>query len=406
MKKQIMMVVLLVSMLVLTACGAQTRVEIKIDTDQKATMEFLYALDDEAIDTFLSMQEESEGETQEEKTYTDEERWAFLENGVQEQYSGFVIKEKYNEDGFKGYRLTRELGTLEDISAEKASEEVTFDNLAEQDKIFVKKGNEYTIHIEPEKGSGEETTESAETVEMEDDGSFQEFVITLPKKAKSNNATTVSADGLTYTWDLTTAKSIELTYDPTAEVTEEPAQESSWSNASEWAVEELNKALEKELIPAIFENEDLTINITRKEFAHVAVKLWEKLSGQTMQPGPKNPFTDTEDPEVLKAYNLEITNGTSETTFSPDALITREQMATMMTRALSKAGIDTSVDLERVSKFADDDQMHDWGKAAIYYMSNIEIIKGVGENTFSVEGNATREQAILISERSMEKIGK
>ena len=47
--------------------------------------------------------------------------------------------------------------------------------------------------------------------------------------------------------------------------------------------------------------------------------------------------------------------------------------------------------------------MHDWGKASIYYMSNVEIIKGVGNNIFDVEGNATREQALLISVRSATK---
>ena len=81
-------------------------------------------------------------------------------------------------------------------------------------------------------------------------------------------------------------------------------------------------------------------------------------------------------------------------------------MATMMTRALSKAGIDTTVDLSKVSKFADDSKMHDWGKASIYYMSNIGVIKGVGDNLFDVEGNATKEQALLISERSANTLAK
>ena len=120
----------------------------------------------------------------------------------------------------------------------------------------------------------------------------------------------------------------------------------------------------------------------------------------------KEMFTDTADIEVLKAYGIGITNGTSETTFTPDALITREQMATMMTRALTQAKINTAVDLTKVKKFADDEKMHEWGRASIYYMSNIEIIKGVGDNTFDVEGNATREQALLISERSAEKFVK
>lgn len=186
----------------------------------------------------------------------------------------------------------------------------------------------------------------------------------------------------------------------------EETKKVEWSKASNWATEELNKASEKKIIPTIFEKEDLTKNITRKEFAHIAVKLWESLSGKTVAAGPKNPFTDTDDIEVLKAYNLEITKGTSDTTFSPNELITREQMATMMTRALAKAGIDVSVDLDKVEKFADDNAIHSWGKESVYYMSNLGIIKGMGNNTFGVEGDATREQSIVISLRSVEKMGK
>lgn len=198
----------------------------------------------------------------------------------------------------------------------------------------------------------------------------------------------------------------QLTEIPTeqpSETTEKQENDRTWIKASKWALTELDKASEENLIPWIFEKEDLTVNITRREFAYVAVKLYEKITNVKLVEAKENPFTDTEDIEVLKAYNIGITNGTSATTFTPDALITREQMATMMTRALTKAGIDTKVDLNKVSKFADDSEMHDWGKASIYYMSNVEIIKGVGNNIFDVEGNATREQALLISVRSATK---
>ena len=191
-----------------------------------------------------------------------------------------------------------------------------------------------------------------------------------------------------------------------AEEVKEEVQKVTWAAASKWALDELNKANDAGLIPAIFDKEDLTKNITRKEFAHVAVKLYEKVSGKKAEKVAKNPFTDTKDEEVLKAYNVGITAGMSETTFEPDTLITREQMATMMTRALTKAGIDTKVDLEKVKKFDDDAEMHSWGKDSIYYMSNIEIIKGMGDNKFGVLGNATREQSLLISVRSAEKFAK
>ena len=185
----------------------------------------------------------------------------------------------------------------------------------------------------------------------------------------------------------------------------EESEEYTWSKASEWAEPELKEASKENLIPEIFDEANLTKNITRKEFAHTVVKMYEKITGQKAVPIAKNPFTDTKDKEVLKAYNIGITNGTSDTTFSPDALITREQMATMMTRALTKAGKDTSRP-ESAKLFADDSEFSGYAKDSIYYMSSIEIIKGVGENKFNAKGNASREQALAISIRCVKKLNK
>ena len=185
----------------------------------------------------------------------------------------------------------------------------------------------------------------------------------------------------------------------------EESEEYTWSKASEWAEPELKEASKENLIPEIFDEANLTKNITRKEFAHTVVKMYEKITGQKAVPIAKNPFTDTKDKEVLKAYNIGITNGTSDTTFSPDALITREQMATMMTRALTKAGKDTSRPAS-AKLFADDSEFSGYAKDSIYYMSSIEIIKGVGENKFNAKGNASREQALAISIRCVKKLNK
>ena len=185
----------------------------------------------------------------------------------------------------------------------------------------------------------------------------------------------------------------------------EESEEYTWSKASEWAEPELKEASKENLIPEIFDEANLTKNITRKEFAHTVVKMYEKITGQKAVPIAKNPFTDTKDKEVLKAYNIGITNGTSDTTFSPDSLITREQMATMMTRALTKAGKDTSRP-ESAKLFADDSEFSEYAKDSIYYMSSIEIIKGVGENKFNAKGNASREQALAISIRCVKKLNK
>jgi len=119
----------------------------------------------------------------------------------------------------------------------------------------------------------------------------------------------------------------------------------AWGNASSWATAELKKAEELELIPDCLRGADLTKPITRTEFAAVSVKAYEALSGTKAIPAVNNPFSDTKDIEVLKAYNVGITAGTAPDKFSPDMLLNREQAATMLTRVFKKVNscrLDTS----------------------------------------------------------------
>ena len=178
--------------------------------------------------------------------------------------------------------------------------------------------------------------------------------------------------------------------------------------ASDWAKAELTKAEEKALIPESLLNEDLTKSITRAEFAAVSVLLYEAISADKAQPVGTNPFTDTSDPYVLKAYNLGVTTGTSATAFSPNDLLTREQAAAMLTRVYKKLTIngweiakDSEFKLEYTAgeKFADDAEVSDWAKDSVYFMSSKSIINGVGENKFAPKNNASREQAIIIATR-------
>ena len=78
----------------------------------------------------------------------------------------------------------------------------------------------------------------------------------------------------------------------------------------------------------------MRISITREEFAELAVQLYEKSTGKAILVTKANPFTDTTSQQILKAYQAGITAGTFETTFSPDTLISREQCATMLYRAI------------------------------------------------------------------------
>lgn len=198
----------------------------------------------------------------------------------------------------------------------------------------------------------------------------------------------------------------------------------AWSNASNWATEELKKADKQGLIPDILKGADLTKPITRKEFAAVSVKLYEKMSGITTTPVKINPFKDTNDKEVLKAFNVGITAGVSSNKFAPDDLLNREQAATMLTRVYKKAFINGwtlskdgnfTFNYTAPSKFKDDVKISDWAKPSVYFMVTHGIISGVGDNNFAPKAttsaeqaanyaSATREQALAISVRMTEKL--
>lgn len=194
--------------------------------------------------------------------------------------------------------------------------------------------------------------------------------------------------------------------------------------ASNWAQKELAEAEKLNLIPDSLKNGDLTKSITREEFAEVSVKAYEALTGKKATPVASNPFVDTKNTEVLKAYNLGITTGTSATTFEPNALLNREQAATMLTRTYKKATIDGwtiaddskfPLEYTKSNTFADDKDISSWAKDSVYFMNANGIINGVGDNKFAPKNttsaeeavgyaNATREQAIIIATRMVKNL--
>lgn len=63
----------------------------------------------------------------------------------------------------------------------------------------------------------------------------------------------------------------------------------------------------------------------------LTVKLYEAMSGKLAEVPKQNPFRDTQDPEVLKAYGLGFVTGLTEDTFGGEEPVTREQAAVMLT---------------------------------------------------------------------------
>ncbi len=184
-----------------------------------------------------------------------------------------------------------------------------------------------------------------------------------------------------------------------------PFGASALSGVSPWAEAEYKKAVDNNLLPDILKDKDLTEAINRTEFAAVSVKLYEALAGKEIAAPAENPFTDTDNVDVLKAYAAGITNGIGEGLFGGDALLTREQAATMLTRTYEKS-MNVTAKAGKVEVFADDAVISGYAKDSVYFMSEKGIVKGVGEGKFDPQAQSAREVAVVISVRTLEAFAK
>ncbi len=174
-----------------------------------------------------------------------------------------------------------------------------------------------------------------------------------------------------------------------------------YSSASSWAIPEIQAAIGYKLttdsVLTGFSNK-----ITREEFCEIAVKLYEAISGQTAQPAA-NPFNDTTNSEILKAYKLGIVKGITQNSFAPDNAITRQEISVMLLRALKEAKPNGDYSITGAPVIADEKEIATWAMESVKYMNKAGIMNGTGGNNISPKGNTTKEQAIALIKRMFEK---
>ena len=132
----------------------------------------------------------------------------------------------------------------------------------------------------------------------------------------------------------------------------------AYRGASDWAVAELDKAAEYGLITDRIKN-NMAEKVTREEFAEIALKLYEKYTGKTASQGNIR-FSDTNNPEILKAANLGLVAGVGSNRYAPAELVTREQMATILFRAIKVINPAGNYQTQNAAAFSDDNRVESW----------------------------------------------
>ncbi|MGE5702045.1 MAG: PQQ-binding-like beta-propeller repeat protein [Clostridia bacterium] len=138
--------------------------------------------------------------------------------------------------------------------------------------------------------------------------------------------------------------------------------------------------------------------ITRAEFTVMLMKA-ANLNGS----GDSLMFTDNAligdwaKQAIAQAVQTGVTAGYEDGSFRPDAMMTRAEMITMITRAFSlplRPGMHTG--------FADDTAIPQWAKSSVEIVRERGLVQGRGDNLFFPNATATRAEALVMLLRMLQ----
>lgn len=93
---------------------------------------------------------------------------------------------------------------------------------------------------------------------------------------------------------------------------------------------------------------------------------------------------------VKAAYKAGVVNGDDNGFFNPEATITREDMVTILYRAMGENSEDAELN------FTDEETISDYAKEAVAHFAKAGIVNGMGDGRFGARESATRAQTAVI----------
>lgn len=184
-----------------------------------------------------------------------------------------------------------------------------------------------------------------------------------------------------------------------------PEVDNNWeivgANLDHWAKEDAVRLIKKGIIEIPVSEDGRTPNVksvnleekvTRGEF----IKALVKAINLPVQDIEASRFTDVEGdlaPYVEAAVTGEITDGISEDLFGPDNTITREQVISMLVRALD---IEENPDQSVLDNFGDSTSISPWAKEALAISVELGLVNGYTDGTIKPDREITRGEMVSI----------
>lgn len=185
---------------------------------------------------------------------------------------------------------------------------------------------------------------------------------------------------------------------------------SASSIPSNWAVEEMNDANTTGLLTA-GAAKDFHRPLTRDEFCELIVTMVERTLGKTLEVPATNPFVDDVDPisiHALKAWRYEIITGITNTRFSPNNKVERQQLCTMMIRAIRKLEGDLNRTLlvpgTQSLPYRDNDLIRPYALSSVRIAHSNEIMQGNTQGYFHPRREISSEECVAVIIRAFNRI--
>lgn len=172
------------------------------------------------------------------------------------------------------------------------------------------------------------------------------------------------------------------------------------SNVGSWAADSIDFCADNDLVNGkstySFAPKD---NLTRGQL----VAILYRAAGSPSVTGTTNPFNDVKTGDyyynaVLWAYKNDVVNGTGAGKFSPNANVTREQIAAILYRYMGSPAATGSL-----SGYTDRSKISSWATTAMQWAIGKGYITGTSSTTLDPLGQATRAQAAVMLHRFLTK---
>ncbi len=186
---------------------------------------------------------------------------------------------------------------------------------------------------------------------------------------------------------------------------EAPVYDASFSDLGEatWAASSIRGLAEKGIISGRGDGKFYPNDIvTREEFVKIIVTAFDALDEKATAS-----FADVAEDRwsykyIATANRLGLVTGEDDSTFNPTGIITREDMAVIMHRAMNLASLE---DGTYTLDFTDADEIAPYAVDAVNQLAGKKIINGMGDGTFAPKGTVTRAQAAKVVYELLALIG-